>query len=121
MSEILEQKIDRLDNRIDHLDQRVGQVEQGIGRLNQSVGQVEQRMDHLDRKFDSNFERIFEDISEIKVVLGKMDTKIDEREKATEARFQDHEKRIDRLGFQFSTMISGILLVLVGFVIKAIY
>lgn len=92
MSEILEQKID-------HLDRRVGQVEQGIDHLNQ-------RVDRLDQKFDSNFERIFQDITYIKVVLGKVDTKIDERDKATETRFQDHEKRIDRLGLRFCTMIS---------------
>ncbi len=39
----------------------------------------------------------------------RIETKIDEREKATQTRFQDHEKRIDRLGIRFWAFIIVII------------
>lgn len=75
---------------------------------------TEERTSRIEKKVD----RIESDLSEIKTVVGRIETKLDERAKATEQKFEDQGKRIDRLGFRFWSMIAGLGIIVVGYVVK---
>jgi len=59
-------------------------------------------------------------LSDIKTAIERVETKLDERAKSMETRLDYQDKRINRLGFRFWSMIAGIGIIIVGYIVKNI-
>ena len=59
-------------------------------------------------------------LSDIKTAIERVETKLDERGKSMETRLDYQDKRINRLGFRFWSMIAGIGIIIVGYIVKNI-
>lgn len=77
---------------------------------------------------EQRVERIEKDVGEIKdtvnqlsTTVERIETKIDEREKAIKDKFEDHTKRVDRLGFRFWALVVVIIGGLLSLVHKAYF
>ena len=84
---------------------------------NERIGRLEERINNVEEKL-TRIEKDVSQLSEIKATVGRIETKLDERAKAVDQRFDDQDKRIDRLGFRFWSMIVGIGVIIVVYIVK---
>ena len=111
-TEMIEERLDRLEQKVSGLDQRVGRLEQKVGGLDESVGRlservygVEDRIDTLTTRMDVGFDAVRNDI---KLTLERVDglrehidrsREDDRREQAADkamlvALVRDHNRRL---------------------------
>ncbi len=84
----------------------MSKLEQRVEHIEKDVGEIKNTVKHLSAA-----------IEKLSVTVERIETKFDEREKVSKTRFQDHEKRIDRLGIRFWAFI----IVIIGGLFSLLY
>lgn len=80
---------------------------------------LEQKIKHIESDI-AEIKREVKEIPNIRIAVERIETKLDERAQAANQRFDDQDRRINRLGFRFWSMIAGIGVIIVGYRIKSI-